>query len=527
MGSSSSVLQAHRQLYLSLYQKIETSSTSQLLQANVIMILIGRVIASPSNGTPPLYSPLSHLSCVSYIITIEAYYSDTKSWHILAKETKVQNFYLVNIEDQPILVHVPAAHPSYPNSIKFIGKLDKYHQVNNQNRILIHSILKKFNVDLAKFSDDNLRVTEELIPLGEQIALLGKVVRSTESSNGYDMKELLPTSSHDYDRNWYQKHTFDSSDIENWSRLTSSQQYLCSDDPALMKGIHIQPLPPHLDIGVVLPGYHHSLMGVSHTDPQLQSEYRRPSVTGHPQITIPSTQSSMPQQITSPQQPVMMHQQSLVPPQAYHQQQQMISPQQQPAVMHQQSMVPIYQQQQQFQQPLAYQQSPGYQQPYAVPQQPQPYATYPQQQMPSVQPSGYQMMTQPSHQQLLHHGASAQFTPSQYSYPSPQQYPQQNPPGQQYPSTGDYRQSQPPQSQGYYPTQQPVQYHPGGYPKEPQYIPSALQNQSLPVAYAIPAQQQFQYPQQQQQQYQSHQPASHPQGSQFFTHGAYHDDDPW
>jgi hypothetical protein len=354
------------------------------------------------------------------------------------------------------------------------------------------------------------------------MALLGKVVRGTGSHNGYDMKELLPTSSKDYDRSWYQKHIFDDSDIENWSRLTSSQQYLCSDDPAIMKGIFIQPLPSHLDLNVILPGYRHDLMGVSHTDPQLQTEHRRPSVTGYPQIMIPPSQSpSMISQMTSPQQPVMMQQQQLISPH----QQQMASPQQQQTVMYQQPMVPIYQQQQAQPQPLSYQQPmvSGYQQqPYVVPQQqPQPYAPYPQQMTPQ-QPVGYQMMAHPSQQQLLHHGSSAQFAPSQYSQPSPQQYPQQYPPRQQ-------SISQPHPSQGYYPTQQPVQYHPGGYPKDPQYMPSATQQtQSLPIAYPVPQQeQQMQFPQHHHQQHHQQQPPPQPQGLQFLIHGAYHDDDPW
>jgi hypothetical protein len=483
-------------------------------------MVVGRIIPSPQ--APPFLSPVNQRPCVSYLITIEALLD--QNWTILAHEKRIQNYLLGDYWGEQI--HVPAAapvsssssssSPSVQPELTFIGKYNGFQSITPQTRPLIHAILSSHRVDPLKYSPENLRFSEQVLEVGEQVAVLGKIVSAPNSSSrdNAQVKELLPTSTRDYDSAWYRTHGFGQSDIDNWARLINTGSgsgsgappgYLVTDDPQLMKGVKIDPLPGG---GAPAPRNQNPTVGAGGGGAQM----------------VPSPQPFVPQPL-----------------------------QYQPSFPTQPQPQPMYVQHPQFGQPQQLQ--PQQQPMYGV--QPQ-HIVYPQQPPPTMYPQQPAMHTQQPAIHTQQHFVYTQQQPAMYAAQQGQpQYGQQqqqpvysyqpqvmNVPQQQLPPM----QMQMQQQAGYgqsaprFPTQQPVQFHPGGYPKDPQYIPT--QQPILATATAVPLVEAYRLPTQQyqptqqvmyqqapvmQQQQRPPQQQQRPQrsGMEMFFGGEYADDDPW
>jgi hypothetical protein len=381
MGSGASVLAAEELAATrALLMKVKASPASAA-QYDTRAVFLGRIMASNSNG---LVSFISGKQCVHCEVVVEKKNASSKEFEPFFSQRVTHDFYLSD--------GASGARPMFVTGsmfpVTFFGKGQSYLAVHGSaggNAESLRSLFANAGYDFSAYADADIRYTEEVFELGEQICLLGKTERF--AINGTPCLKLVPTSEADYNDGWYKAYKFNSEDQTRWKRfLGGAPKYIGSDDPAYMQGVVIPASSSYVSAPAMMVA---APVPIFQQQQQQQPMYQQPQHQPMYQQQ-PQQYQQQPQQPQQQQQYQQYQQQPQQPPVVYAQPQQQYQQQYQP---------PQYQPQQQYQQ----QQYGQPQQQYGQPQQHQ----YGQQPPPQYQPQQQQGYGQSQQKQ---NGGGAQMT---------------------------------------------------------------------------------------------------------------------
>ncbi|APZ45824.1 hypothetical protein BW723_05720 [Polaribacter reichenbachii] len=156
-----------------------------------------RITGKALHVKEPLIAPFSKRKCVFYVLKIEQEKGGkNKSWETLAKDEKVQEFFIEKNTD--FVIVRPTQNPKNYLSHLVVDKNINSGTFNNPTKEF-NQLLKKYNIESTGLFNLNktLKCTEAIIEIGEQITVAGiaKFKSLKEPIEGYNYSKIAELES--------------------------------------------------------------------------------------------------------------------------------------------------------------------------------------------------------------------------------------------------------------------------------------------------------------------------------------------